>query len=148
MSLTLCALLGLWSLLGDCAASLFGTSITATPARGIIYSSTGCTALHTLLIFIWARGWWRQGMVFAGGGLLRGLIWIFHCFQHFLLLVGQIQMEVNGGNVKCIPHRHFHPLSLSLPLSVPACSPVTATHFLLSMVLLTCQKQPPFPWAA
>lgn len=70
-SLALCALSGLWSFLGDCAASLSRTFITATRAGGIIYSSTGCAAWHTLLIFIWVRGGGgRQGGGVQGRGEL------------------------------------------------------------------------------
>ena len=59
MCLVLCTLMGLWSCLYDCAASLSQTFISATQSRVIIYSSNGCVALHTLLIVIWVRGWSR-----------------------------------------------------------------------------------------
>ena len=144
-SLALCALSGLWSFLGDCAASLSRTFITATRAGGIIYSSTGCAAWHTLLIFIWVRGvgGGRGRCSGEGGACSRGSVWIFHRFQHFLLLVGRIQMAVNGCNVKCVPPLLPPPPPLSLPstVPVPVCSLQTATYFLFNTVLVTCKTK-------
>lgn len=68
VSLALCAPSSLKSFLGDCAVSLSRTFITATRASRIIYSTTGCAVLHTLLIFIWVRG--------AGGGRGWCLTWV------------------------------------------------------------------------
>lgn len=63
-SVTKCLLsLGPWSCPGDCAACSSWTFINATPAREIIYSSMGCSVLHTLLIFIWVEAVRGVGVV-------------------------------------------------------------------------------------
>lgn len=146
LSVTICLLsLGSLSCPGDCAASSSWTFITATPAGGIIYSSMGCAVLHTLLIFIWDEvvqgGWGVVSEGRWGGACLSGSIWIFHCFQHFVLLVGRIEMAVNGGNIKCPSTRPPPPLPLPSLRPVPACSSQTAAYIHFSTVLMTVHNR-------
>lgn len=79
---------------------------------------------HITHLYMGWGGAGRVGVVSEGRwgeACLSGSIWIFHCFQHFLLLVGRIEMSVNEGNVKCVPvsspqhalHRH-QPTSTSV----------------------------------
>lgn len=101
--LTLWTLLALQSCLGDCALSWSWTFIIATRAGGIIYSSSGCVCC-THYSSLYGREGWREGVDGVWGGLgacSRGTNWVFYCFQHFLLLAGQIKLAVNGIYVKC-----------------------------------------------
>lgn len=119
LSFSICALSTLKSFLGDCAVNLSQTFITATWPGRIMYSSTGCAVLHTLLIFIRVRGvggvsWggWKSGRVVW---LQGGSIWIFHCFQQFL----QVQYKWHLMDAP----------SLSQPM-LPHCSSRVARYFL------------------
>lgn len=79
----------------------------------------------------------RRGGEHVQGGLSDFSI----CFQRFLLLAGQIQMAVNGGDVKCVAP--FLPPPLS-PQSIPSCSPKTAAYFLFNTAPLTCHTTASF----
>lgn len=60
---------------------------------------------HITHLYIGWGGAGRVGVVSEGRwgeACLSESIWIFHCFQHFLLLVGRTEMSVNGCNVKCV----------------------------------------------
>lgn len=61
------------SCLGDCAASLSHTFITATQAGGIIYSSAGCTHYSSLYGRTGVR-WW-DGVRGQRGGCLKWWWW-------------------------------------------------------------------------